>query len=143
MVRKPSVLKKSTDMKVDGAYADIVAPPRAEGDPFRQTANIQSQIDAVGGPVAQEVVATGGMPNVANLPVQMGDDLFNSPTQIPGEPGNQISDMPQLFNASANKVDTLNVSIDPDLFIYQTILSKEFSVPIMPMSMFLMLGKKT
>ena len=44
--------------------------------------------------------------------------------------------------ASANKVDTLNVSIDPDLFIYQTILSKEFSVPIMPMSMFLMLGKK-
>jgi len=107
MVRKPSVLKKSTDMKVDGAYADIVAPPRAEGDPFRQTANIQSQIDAVGGPLAQEVVATGGMPNVANLPVQMGDDLFNSPTQIPGEPGNQISDMPQLFNASANKVDTL------------------------------------
>ena len=107
MVRKPSNLKKGTDMKVDGAYADIVAPPRAEGDPFRQTADIQGQIDAVGGPLSQEVVATGGMPNVANLPASMGDDLFNAPTQNVGEPGNQISDMPQLLDPNANRVDSL------------------------------------
>lgn len=107
MVRKPSALKQNTDTKVDGAYADIVVPPQAEGDPLGQTKAIQNQIDAVGGPVAQEVAATGGMPNVANLPVQMGEDLFSSPTQIPGEPGNQISDMPQLFNTATNRVDTL------------------------------------
>ena len=94
-------------MKVDGAYADIVAPPRAEGDPFRQTADLQGQIDAVGGPLAQEVAATGGMPNVNNLPAPMGDDLFTAPTQNAGEPGNQISDMPQLLDPNANRVDTL------------------------------------
>ena len=44
--------------------------------------------------------------------------------------------------ASANKVDSLNIKIDPDLFIYQNILSKKFTTPLMPMSMFLMLGKK-
>ncbi len=107
MVRKPSNLKKGTDMKVDGAYADIVAPPRAEGDPFRQTADLQGQIDAVGGPLAQEVVATGGMPNVDKLQTMMGDDLFTAPTQNAGEPGNQISDMPQLLDPNANRVDTL------------------------------------
>ena len=107
MVRKPSNLKKSTDMKVDGAYADIVAPPRAKGDPFRQTADLQGQIDAVGGPLAQEVVATGGMPNVDKLQTMMGDDLFTAPTQNAGEPGNQISDMPQLLDPNANRVDTL------------------------------------
>jgi hypothetical protein len=107
VVRKPSNLKKGTDMKVDGAYADIVAPPRAEGDPFRQTADIQGQIDAVGGPLAQEVAATGGMPNVNNLSAPMGDDLFTAPTQNVGEPGNQISDMPQLLDPNANRVDTL------------------------------------
>lgn len=107
MVRKPSALNKNTDTKVDGAYADIVAPPTAEGDPFGQTKAIQNQIDAIGGPVAQEVVATGGMPNVGNLPTPMGDELFSAPTQVPGEPGNQISDMPQLFDTSANRVETL------------------------------------
>lgn len=107
MVRKPSVLKQNTDTKVDGAFADIVVPPQAEGDPLGQTIAIQNQIDAVGGPVAQEVAATGGMPNVANLPARMGEDLFSFPTEIPGEPGNQISDMPQLFNTATNRVDTL------------------------------------
>lgn len=107
MVRKPSNLKKSTDMKVDGAYADIVAPPRAEGDPYRQTADIQGQIDAVGGPLAQEVAATGGMPNVDNLPVLSGDQLFESPTQLPNQPGNTITDTSQIFNPETNRVEVL------------------------------------
>ena len=107
MVRKPSNLKKSTDMKVDGAYADIVAPPRAEGDPYRQTADIQGQIDAVGGPLAQEVAATGGTPNVNNLPVLSGDQLFESPTQLPNQPGNTITDTSQIFNPETNRVEVL------------------------------------
>lgn len=107
MVRKPSNLKKSTDMKVDGAYADIVAPPRAEGDPYRQTADIQGQIDAVGGPLAQEVAATGGMPNVNNLPVLSGDQLFESPSQLPNQPGNTITDTSQIFNPETNRVEVL------------------------------------
>jgi len=110
VVRKPSNLKKSTDMKVDGAYADIVAPPRAEGDPYRQTADIQGQIDAidaVGGPLAQEVAATGGTPNVNNLPVLSGDQLFESPTQLPNQPGNTITDTSQIFNPETNRVEVL------------------------------------
>lgn len=107
MVRKPSNLKKGTDMKVDGAYADIVAPPRAKGDPYRQTADIQGQIDAVGGPLAQEVAATGGMPNVDNLPVLSGDQLFESPTQLPNQPGNTITDTSQIFNPETNRVEVL------------------------------------
>ena len=107
MVRKPSNLKKGTDMKVDGAYADIVAPPRAKGDPYRQTADIQGQIDAVGGPLAEEVAATGGMPNVDNLPVLSGDQLFESPTQLPDQPGNTITDTSQIFNPETNRVQVL------------------------------------
>jgi len=107
MVRKPSKLKQNTDMKVDGAYADIVAPPRARGDETGQTLNIQNQIDAVGGPLAQEVAATGGMPNVDNLPVLSGEGLFDSPTQNINEPGNQISDTQQIFNPAVNRVEVL------------------------------------
>ena len=58
MVRKPSKLKQNTDMKVDGAYADIVVPPQAKGDSLGQTKDLQTQVDAVGGPLAQEVAAT-------------------------------------------------------------------------------------
>jgi len=107
VVRKPSNLKKFTDMKADVDNAGLYVPPRAKGDPFRQTADLQGQIDAVGGPLAQEVVATGGMPNIDKLETMMGDDLFTAPTQNAGEPGNQISDMPQLLDPNANRVDTL------------------------------------
>ena len=94
MVRKPSNLKKYTDMKADVDNAGNYVPPRADVDPFRQTSDLQGQINAVGGPLAQEVVATGGT-NVDKLQTMMGDDLFTAPTQNAGEPGNQISDMPQ------------------------------------------------
>ena len=94
-------------MKADVDNAGLYVPPRAKGDPFRQTADLQGQIDAVGGPLAQEVVATGGMPNIDKLETMMGDDLFTAPTQNAGEPGNQISDMPQLLDPNANRVDTL------------------------------------
>lgn len=107
MVRKPSKLKQNTDTKVDGAYADIVVPPQAKGDQLGQTKNLQTQVDAVGGPLAQEVAATGGMPNVDNLPVLSGDQLFESPTQLPNQPGNTITDTSQIFNPETNRVEVL------------------------------------
>ena len=104
--RPKSKLTESTDAKVDGAYADIVAPPRVEGDPTGQTLAIQNQIDAIGGPLAQEVAATGGMPNVQNIPPRMGDELFGL-SDIPNQPGKQISDRGEIFNANANRVEAL------------------------------------
>ena len=62
MVRKSSSLKKNTDLKVDGAYADIVAPPRKKGDPTGQSTALTNQADAIS-PLAQEAVDTGGMLN--------------------------------------------------------------------------------
>lgn len=94
-------------MKADVDNAGLYVPPRAEGDPYRQTADIQGQIDAVGGPLAQEVAATGGMPNVDNLPVLSGDQLFESPTQLPNQPGNTITDTSQIFNPETNRVEVL------------------------------------
>ena len=51
MVRKSKALKEATDtdMTGGGAYQDIVAPPRKEGDPTGQTTAIENQIAAVGG----------------------------------------------------------------------------------------------
>ena len=80
--RKPSQLKQVTDTRVDGAYADIVVPPQAEGDPFGQTAALQAQKDAIA-PIEQEVVQTGGMPNVGNLPRPIN---LGAPTNRPFEP---------------------------------------------------------
>lgn len=37
MVRKTKSFKQATDMTVDGAYADLVVPPRMEGDPDRKS----------------------------------------------------------------------------------------------------------
>ena len=107
MVRKPSKLKQNTDMKVDGAYADIVVPPQTKGDSLGQTKNLQTQVDAVGGPLAQEVAATGGMPNVDNLPVMSGDQLFDAPTQLPDQPGNTITFAGSDLGGSGSLIVTL------------------------------------
>mgnify|MGYP003134766103 CR=1 FL=1 len=107
MVRKKSKLKEFTDMKADVDNAGLYVPPRAEGDPYGQTKDLQTQVDAVGGPLAQEVAATGGMPNVDNLPVMSGDQLFDAPTQLPDQPGNTITDTSQIFNPESNRVEVL------------------------------------
>jgi len=82
MVRKSKSFKQATDMTVDGAYADLVVPPRMEGDPTGQSTAIESQIDAIQNEVAQ----TGGMPSAAIAQQPIGD-VFTTPTQFPDEPG--------------------------------------------------------
>lgn len=82
MVRKSKSFKQATDMTVDGAYADLVVPPRMEGDPTGQSTAIGNQIDAV----QNEVAATGGMPSAAITQQPIGN-IFDTPTQFPNEPG--------------------------------------------------------
>jgi len=65
--RKPSKLKQATDIKVDGAYYDVVAPPRMEGDPTGQTAALEAQTEAID-VIDQETALTSGVPNVGALP---------------------------------------------------------------------------
>jgi hypothetical protein len=47
------------------------------------------------------------MPNVDNLPVMSGDQLFDAPTQLPDQPGNTITDTSQIFNPESNRVEVL------------------------------------
>lgn len=82
MVRKSKSFKQATDMTVDGAYADLVVPPRMEGDPTGQSTAIESQINAI----KNEVAATGGMPSAA-IAQQPVANIFDTPTQFPDEPG--------------------------------------------------------
>ena len=80
MVRKSKELKEATDMTGGGAYQDIVAPPRKEGDPTGQTTAIENQISAVGGtpPVdSGPIAARGPIPQPVSL---------SAPTQRPSEP---------------------------------------------------------
>ena len=65
--RKSKALQEATDLTQGGAFADIVAPPRMEGDPTGQTTALEQQADAIS-PIQEEVAATGGMPSISNLP---------------------------------------------------------------------------
>mgnify|MGYP006872232504 CR=1 FL=1 len=76
MVRK----SKNTDLKVDGAYADIVAPPRKKGDPTGQSTALTNQADAIS-PLAQEAIDTGGMLNYKP------QDIIAMPSERPDESG--------------------------------------------------------
>ena len=64
--RKSKALQEATDLTQGGAFADIVAPPRMEGDPTGQTTALEQQADAIS-PIQEEVAATGGMPSISNL----------------------------------------------------------------------------
>jgi len=77
--RKSKSFKQATDMAVDGAYQDLVVPNRAKGDPTGQSTAIGNQLDAVGTPLMNETIVTGGMPMVS--------DIFNAPTEEPDTPG--------------------------------------------------------
>lgn len=79
--RKSKSMKDATDLTQSGAFADIVAPPRKEGDPTGQTTLLEGQADAIS-PIQEEVAATGGMPNLANLPPVN----IAAPTNKPAEP---------------------------------------------------------
>lgn len=79
--RKSKALQEATDLTQGGAFADIVAPPRKEGDPTGQTTALEQQAEAIS-PMQQEVGATGGMPSIPNLPPMN----IAAPTNKPFEP---------------------------------------------------------
>lgn len=79
--RKSKALQEATDLTQAGAFADIVVPPRMEGDPTGQTTMLENQTDAISA-IQQEVAATGGMPNIANMPPMN----IAAPTNKPYEP---------------------------------------------------------
>jgi hypothetical protein len=72
--RPASKLKQATDVKIDGAYADLKAIP---DDEFGGRANQERQIAAV----KAEVENTGGLPNVGNLPQYTPEDVLSKPTE--------------------------------------------------------------
>mgnify|MGYP003127212556 CR=1 FL=1 len=83
MVRKSKALKEATDtdMTGGGAYQDIVAPPRKEGDPTGQTTAIENQIAAVSGTQPIDGGPPGAIPGPRPQPISL-----SSPTQRPSEP---------------------------------------------------------
>ncbi len=65
--RKSKALQEATDLTQGGAFADIVAPPRMEGDPTGQTTALEQQAGAIS-PIQEQSTPTGGMPSMPNLP---------------------------------------------------------------------------
>ena len=102
--RKSKELQEATDLTQGGAFADIVAPPRKEGDPTGQTTMLEEQAGAIS-PTAREStlrerqregLSSRGMippspmnlaaptnkvaePNTAGIPLGLGD---NGPAPI-------------------------------------------------------------
>ena len=72
--RPASKLKQATDVKIDGAYADLKAIP---DDEFGGRANQERQIAAL----KAEVENTGGLPNVGNLSQYTPEDVLSKTTE--------------------------------------------------------------
>jgi len=81
MVRKSKSLTEATDMTGGGAYQDIVAPPRKEGDPTGQTTAIENQISAVKGTEPVDTGRPSPIPGPRPQPISL-----SAPTQRPSEP---------------------------------------------------------
>ena len=67
MVRKSKAMREATDLTQDGVFADIVAPPRKEGDPTGQTGDLEAQTSSTP-PINQEAALTSAPANVGPLP---------------------------------------------------------------------------
>ena len=77
--RKNTALNEATDMTGNGAFADIVAPPRKEGDPTGQSTALDAQAGAIrptGGQMSPGVPPPG-IPSPINI---------GAGTQYPNEP---------------------------------------------------------
>lgn len=84
MGRKPKrpELAEATDLTGGGAYQDIVVPPRKEGDPTGQSAQLQTQVDAIATQVPDGITAPSGVaPQAMPRPINLG-----APTNKPFEP---------------------------------------------------------
>lgn len=79
--RKSKALQEATDMTQGGAFADIVAPPRKEGDPTGQTTALEQQAEAIS-PMQPQTPGLGAAPSVPNMtPMNI-----SAPTNKPAEP---------------------------------------------------------
>ena len=95
--RKSKELQEATDLTQGGAFADIVAPPRKEGDPTGQTTALENQAGAISpmqtdmpsAPMQQMPVSPMNIsaptnkinePITAGIPLGAGD---NGPTPLP------------------------------------------------------------
>jgi len=83
MVRKSRSMREATDLTQAGAYADIVAPPRKEGDPTGQTTMLEGQAESVSAPQQSEII-NQARPVIQGQPQP---DIFSTPTEFPNEPG--------------------------------------------------------
>ena len=78
--RKSKALQEATDLTQGGAFADIVAPPRKEGDPTGQTTMLEEQAGAI------SLMQEGGGPQMARPPMPVSPMNIAAPTNKPNEP---------------------------------------------------------
>lgn len=78
--RKSKALQEATDLTQGGAFADIVAPPRKEGDPTGQTTMLEEQAGAV------SPMQESGGPQMARPPMPVSPMNIAAPTNKPNEP---------------------------------------------------------
>ena len=79
--RKNKALEEATDLTQSGAFADIVAPPRKEGDPTGQSTALDNQAGAIS-PVAEEPLPSQPrQPMIPASPINL-----SAPTNKPSEP---------------------------------------------------------
>jgi hypothetical protein len=74
--RKSKGLREATDMTGGGAYADIVAPPRKEGDPTGQSKALTEQAGAIS-PMQQSGPQGGGALPMTPSPINLGGPTKN------------------------------------------------------------------
>ena len=78
--RKSKELQEATDLTQGGAFADIVAPPRKEGDPTGQTTMLEEQAGAI------SPMQESGGPQMARPPMPVSPMNIAAPTNKPNEP---------------------------------------------------------
>mgnify|MGYP001585822270 FL=1 len=76
--RKSKALQEATDLTQGGAFADIVAPPRMEGDPTGQTTALEQQAEAIS-PIQEQSTPTGSMPNLPPMNVSAPTNKMSEP----------------------------------------------------------------
>ena len=77
--RKSKSMQEATDLTQGGAFADIVAPPRKEGDPTGQTTALENQAGAIS--PMQTSTPTPPRPQMPVSPMNIA-----APTNKPAEP---------------------------------------------------------
>lgn len=83
--RKNKALEEATDLTQSGAFADIVAPPRKEGDPTGQSTALDNQAGAISPPEATGVQESAAFTQALQQQLRQPINL-SAPTNKPSEP---------------------------------------------------------